>query len=178
MKAQLGNRLEHWEWRTGTTQGYAEAENVPAKTKNNKFDKPNVAKKDGNCWVWLSEVKTMVHQVLIKWRKNGNSQIAEMAQKSIFDAMETCALEAEYGIVRSIVSLTISSVVADDLDNVLVAFYIQKAVLRAAVYPAIIKAVFRRPPKERWSHGPNRYVGVNMSPKRAELRKKLKWFWV
>lgn len=59
----------------------------------------------------------MIDKSLLDPEKRPDSQVAEMAEMTVIDAMKICAVELQHGAVRSTVSMAICSVRGDALDE-------------------------------------------------------------
>lgn len=86
VQEQAGNRPELWLKKASTAQRDDVAGKIPVSTDTDKAVEPNVANKNGNCWVRLSKVKRMIDQALMVSERKRDSQLAEMAEKTVFDA--------------------------------------------------------------------------------------------
>lgn len=76
----------------------------------------------------------MIDQLLMELEKKGDSQVPEMVEKTVIDAMKTCAVEAPDGPVQSTVSLAICSAVGNIRDEGVVASRMQRAAMSAVVH--------------------------------------------
>lgn len=81
-----------------------------------------------------------MYLTLMEPEKRRDFQVAEMAEETVLDATEMCAVEIEYGTAWSTVSSNIWSVFGDVLDNRKVTGHMQKAKMRAFVHSAMIEA--------------------------------------
>lgn len=113
-QAEAGNRLEQWLRKTSTAQEADQAAKVPVATNTVKTE---VAVQEANHYVLLSEVKTMTDQSLLGSKKERDSQVAEATEKTLIDAIEMCAVEAQDIPVPSTVSLAIQAVIENILDE-------------------------------------------------------------
>lgn len=73
--------------------------------------------------------------------KREETQVGEMAEKTVINAMKMCAVEGKHMTVRLTISLAICSVAQDVFDKGVIAGQMPKAALKAAVQPAMIIAV-------------------------------------
>lgn len=93
------NRLEHWLYKVSTAQKRDAAGKAPVATDTNDVEDVGTANKNGDRLVRLSEVKSMIDQALVKFEKRRNSQVAQMAEMTVIDALEMCAVEGQQGSV-------------------------------------------------------------------------------
>lgn len=136
---KTGNRLEHWLKKASISCGEGGVGKVPVVTSTDKVHVPSVANKRAAPWVRLPKVKTMINHVFRESEKERNSQVAEIAWKTVFDAMEMWGLEGQHGHVRSGVSLAIWSTA--ELNKGVVAGHMQQLAMRSVLYPSILNAV-------------------------------------
>lgn len=141
MEALVKNRLEHWMKEISTAERDDEVEKVPIAEDTDKTDEPNAAKKDGDRWDQLSEVKSMIDEALIESDKSRDSQVAKMTENMSIDAMKLFSVEVQHGTVQSIVSLAIYSVAGNLLHKKLAADHMQKTATKAVVHLSMIRAV-------------------------------------
>lgn len=103
-QAEAKSRLEHWLRQTGTSHKAVGAEKVPAATDTAKT---KIAVQEVDHHVRLSNMKTMIDKALFEPEKKRNFQVAKMVGKTVVDAMNMCALEAQNKPVQSTVSLAL-----------------------------------------------------------------------
>lgn len=83
----------------------------------------------------------MIDKAVIKSRKKRDCKVAGMAEKTIFNAMEMCVVEAQDRPIRLTVLVNIRSVTENTMDKKVVSGHMQRAVMRTVAHPIIIEAV-------------------------------------
>lgn len=134
VKCQAKNHLEHWLQKKSTAQNVVGAiGKVTIAAYTDKAADTGMEKKIVDCWVWLSEKKTNIHQSVIESDKKSDFQVVDMAEKTVANAMKMCVVEEQHGTGRSKRSLVIWKVAGDVLEKGVVAWQMQMATIRAIV---------------------------------------------
>lgn len=136
---EAGNQLEHCSGKTTTALEAGKARRCLSATDTVKT---KIAVKGADSYVQYSKTKNTIHQILIEYEKKSDSQVAEMAEKMVIDAMEACVVEEQGGCVQSIVSSAICSAIGNVLNKAVGTDHTQSAVIKAVLHHLMIKSVF------------------------------------
>lgn len=83
----------------------------------------------------------MIDQSLEESEKKRDSQVADLAERTVIDALEICAVEREHGAGQSVAFLAIWSIISNVLDQEIVTGQKQNADIKAVVHLMMLQVV-------------------------------------
>lgn len=144
-QAEDGNRPEHSLREKSTTHEAARARKGPAAT---HFGKAYRAFHEPDHHARLSGVETTCDKAFLNSRNRKDPPVAEVTGKTVIDAMEMYAVNAQDGPVRSTILLAVRLLIRNILDRRAVADHMQRVANRAVGYLSMIKTVSDTLPKD------------------------------